>query len=214
MRILTWNCNGALRKKFRHLDAFQADIIVVQECENPAAIKDTEYREWAKKFLWVGENSNKGLGIFARDNVKIDLLDWDTMINYGRSDNRNLKYFIACTINNEFTLLGAWCHGANSPTFGYVGQLWQYLQKHKTKLKKTIIAGDFNSNVTWDRWDRWWNHSDVVRELGELNIENVYLHYFKEEAGKESRPTFYLHRNREKPYHIDYIFASSEFIDL
>ncbi len=204
MKILTWNCNGALRKKFDYLTEFDADIIIIQECENPQVTKDKKYKEWAKDYIWTGENNSKGLGIFVTENVKIESLNWDTA---------GLKYFIACKINNDFNLIATWCHGANSPTFGYIGQFWKYLQIHKANLKKCIIAGDFNSNVIWDRWDRWWNHSDVVRELKELKIESLYHRHNKEEPGKELQPTFFLYKNLVKAYHIDYIFASYEFID-
>lgn len=144
MKIVTWNCNGALRKKFTCLKEFKADIFVVQECENPESAKDSKYREWAKKYIWTGERNSKGLGVFASENAVIEELDWKT---------EGLKYFIACKVNNRFTLLGTWCHGANSPTFGYIGQLWKYLQIHKAKLKNSIIAGDLNSNVIWDKRD-------------------------------------------------------------
>ena len=87
------------------------------------------------------------------------------------------------------------------------------MQLHKSKFGKSIIAGDFNSNVIWDKWDRWWNHSDVVRELKEINIESLYHQYFNEAAGKETRPTLFLQRKLEKPYHIDYVFASNEFLN-
>jgi exonuclease III len=204
MKILTWNCNGAFRKKFEFLKEFDADILIVQECENPETTKDPKYKDWAKNYIWTGENNNKGLGIFANDNTSIENLLWET---------NHLKYFIACKVNNDFNLVGAWCHGANSPTFGYIGQLWKYLQIHKTNLNRCFIAGDFNSNVIWDRWDRWWNHSDVVRELKELKIESLYHRQNKEEdPGKELQPTFYLHKNLIKAYHIDYIFGSDEFL--
>ncbi len=153
MRIVTWNCNGAFRKKFSLLHQFKADILVVQECEDPRTTKDKSYQEWARNYFWIGENKHKGLGIFAKENVVVKRLDWDCSITYGNYEPTTLKYFIPCTVNDEFTLLATWCHGADSPTFGYVGQLWQYLQKHKAKLTKTIIAGDFNSNVIWDRKD-------------------------------------------------------------
>ncbi len=74
-----------------------------------------------------------------------------------------------------------------------------------------MIAGDFNSNVIWDKQSRTWNHSDVVRELKDLKIESLYHKYFKEQEGKESQPTFCLQKKLSKPYHIDYIFASQEF---
>lgn len=201
MKIVTWNCNGAFRKKFESLNEFQADIIIIQECEYPEQSKDKKYRNWATNFLWTGENKNKGLGVFAKDDVKLERLDWKS---------NGLKYFIPCRINGDFLLLASWCHGANSPTFGYIGQLWKYMQMHKSKFGKSIIAGDFNSNVIWDRWDRWWNHTDVVRELKEIQIESLYHQYFNEEAGKETQPTLFLQRKLEKPYHIDYVFASDK----
>lgn len=202
LNILTWNCGGALRKKYDSISKLDTDIYIVQECEDPEGTSDKHYKEWAKNYLWTGDNKHKGLGIFAKENVKIENLLWEA---------NGLKYFIPCRVNNEFNLLATWCHGANSPTFGYIGQLWKYLQINKSKLGNTIIAGDFNSNVNWDRWDRWWNHSDVVRELAELNIESLYHKFYGEEQGKESQPTFYLQKRINKPYHIDYIFGGEEF---
>ncbi len=180
---------------------FNADIYVIQECENPEITSDKDYKDWARNFIWTGENKHKGLGIFARDGIQIRDLKWESS---------SLKYFIACSVNNKFNLIAAWCHGANSPTFGYIGQLWKYLQIHKFKLGKSIIAGDFNSNVIWDKWDRWWNHSDVLKELAEFEIDSLYHKFHNEEQGKESQPTFYQQRKIDKPYHIDYIFGSRE----
>lgn len=202
LKILTWNCGGAFRKKFNNISNEDADIYIIQECEDPARSNDEIFRKWATNYLWVGENKNKGLGVFAANGIEIENLYWDT---------EGLKYFIACRVNDKFNLVAAWCHGANSPTFGYIGQLWKYLQIHKLKLGDSIIAGDFNSNAIWDKWDRWWNHSDVLRELLELNIESLYHKFYNEEQGKESQPTFYLQRNLNKPYHIDYIFGSTDF---
>lgn len=40
-----------------------------------------------------------------------------------------------------------------------------------------------------------------------LGLQSVYHEHNGERQGAETRPTFYLHRNLAKPYHIDYFFA-------
>lgn len=206
MKIITWNCNGAFRKKFHALLEFNADIFIIQECENPAESKDQEYKNWANNYLWIGNSKNKGLGVFAKKEINIKPLDWTNNFK-----DHSVKHFLPCQINNDFQLLGVWTHQNNSPNFGYIGQLWKYIQVNKSNFKKIIIAGDLNSNTIWDEWDRWWNHSDVIKELEEINITSLYHKYFDELQGKETKPTFFLQRNLSKPYHIDYCLSSYEF---
>jgi exonuclease III len=204
MKIVTWNCNGAFRKKYHLIDELNADILVIQECENPNE-STKEYKNWTNdNYLWIGDNKNKGLGIFVRKNNSIELVNWsDININY---KNEKLESFLPCKINDSFILLAVWTKHANSEVFGYIGQFWKYLQLHKNKISKDniIIVGDFNSNSIWDKWDRWWNHSDVVNELEEIKIKSLYHTLNNEEQGKEITPTFYLQRNIKKAYHVDY----------
>ena len=150
MKILTWNCNGALRNKFDNLTDFNADIIVIQECENPAETKHKEYIKWAENHLWIGDTKNKGIGIFAKKNIVLKKLNWSD--NY---KDHKVKHFLPCSVNGNFNLLAIWTHSNKSPTFGYIGQLWKYLQVNKSNLNKSLIIGDFNSNKIWDKWDRW-----------------------------------------------------------
>lgn len=64
LRIVTWNCNGALRRKWPALERFDADVLTIQECEDPAQSADAAYRAWAGDYLWTGTDKNKGLGVF------------------------------------------------------------------------------------------------------------------------------------------------------
>ena len=206
MKIITWNCNGAFRKKFEYISTLDADIYVIQECENPTESKHQKYQEWAENYIWIGDTKNKGLGIFAKPKFKLEKLEWTNQFK-----DHSVKHFLPCKINETFNLLAIWTHRNNSPNFGYIGQLWKYLQINKDKLNNSILIGDFNSNTIWDEWDRWWNHSDVVKELKELGIESFYHKFTSEIQGKETKPTLYFQRKLTRPYHIDYIFGSQLF---
>ena len=157
---------------------------MIQECEDPA-LSTPAYREWAGSYLWVGESKNRGIGIYPETvielrswigvtafpsldcSAKVETLNWST---------KDLRLFLPFIINRDFTVLSVWAKGRNEEAFGYMGQFWKYLQIHRDDLggPKTVIRGDFNSNVRWDKPDRWWNHSDVVAELSEMGFVSQY----------------------------------------
>jgi len=159
-----------------------------------------------KNYLWKRTTKNKGIGIFAREGIRLSPLDW--------SDD-GLQSFLPCRVGDSIDLVAIWTKQANSPNFRYIGQFWKYLNFHKDKFqgRNMLLVGDLNSNTRWDEWDRWWNHSDVVRMLEEMNIVSVYHEHFGEKQGQETRPTLFHLRKAEKPYHVDYAFASRQLLE-
>ena len=66
--IATWNCNMAFREKKGQILEEDIDILVIPECENPTTTGDwDEFTDWE----WIGENENKGLGVFTRNGISI-----------------------------------------------------------------------------------------------------------------------------------------------
>jgi len=58
MKIITWNCNLNFSKKFENLEAFDSDIIIIQECER---LKTDFFPN--HNFFWTGRIESKGLGV-------------------------------------------------------------------------------------------------------------------------------------------------------
>lgn len=199
MKIISWNCNGALRKKFGLLDETAADLYIIQECEDPSR-SDIAYREWAGNYLWSGLNKNKGIGVFSPRGWTLRQLDWP---------DGGLQSFLPFEVDGSARGLAVWTKHAGSPNFRYIGQFWKYLQMHRGLIAEAaFICGDFNSNVQWDEWDRWWNHSDVVRELSEMGLHSLYHAVSGEAQGAETVPTLLHLRKTDRPFHIDYFFLS------
>ena len=205
MKMISWNCNGGFREKFHALESLNADIFIIQECEDPSQAKSIQYSEWANDYLWAGKSKHKGIGVFAKKGNRVKPIELAT---------ESLKIFLPFTINDDLNVLAVWTQETESGAFRYIGQMWQYLQLHKNFFKSNnhLIIGDFNSNKIWDRKRNIANHSHVVDELKEIGISSSYHQIYGCDQGSELHPTFYMYRKLEKPYHIDYAFASENII--
>lgn len=208
MKIITWNCNMAFRRKAGIILEYKPDILVVQECEHPDKLKFSDGIIKPTDILWIGENKNKGLGIFSYSNFRFKL---------HRSHNPEFKLIAPVRVSDGqagFMLYAVWANNPGDKDGAYVTQVWKAL-KHYNRIirkKKTILVGDFNSNTIWDRPRREGNHSTVVKLLGAKGIHSVYHKHYAQEQGSEMHPTQYMYRHKDKPYHLDYFFASTDLI--
>ena len=96
MKIVSWNCNCRFREKFKEIIKCAADIYVIQECEDPSRTLNEEYKKFAVNYIWIGENKNKGLGIFANSNTKLEKNNWPTYC---------LRHFCSVRLNDKFNLV-------------------------------------------------------------------------------------------------------------
>ncbi|MBU0697304.1 MAG: endonuclease/exonuclease/phosphatase family protein [Bacteroidetes bacterium] len=205
MRIITWNCNMAFRKKADSILELSPDILIIQECENLEKLKfDTK----PTSSFWYGENPNKGVGVFSFSEYQFEVLD---------NHNLNFKNVIPLRVfreNEEFILFAIWANNPKDKDGQYVTQVWKAIHFYEELINEqsTLLIGDFNSNTIWDKPKRIGNHSDVVSKLKLKGIKSVYHVFNKQEHGKEINSTLFMYRHENKPYHIDYCFASSDFI--
>jgi len=209
MRLITWNCQGAFRKKADFILALQPDILVIQECEHPDKLKFSAETLKPDSVYWYSDGGKKGIGIFSYSNYKFELLP---------EFNPEFRYVLPIQVTGNgqtFTLLAVWAmDNKEKREARYIGQVWLAINHYKDLLgSSTILIGDFNSNKIWDYKDRVGSHSDVVRYLASRDIHSVHHKHFNMEQGKEEHPTLYLYRNLEKPYHIDYCFASADLLE-
>ena len=206
MRIITWNCNMAFRKKADVILTYNPDILIVPEFEHPDKLKLNTGIPQPTDVLWFGTNQHKGLGIFSYSNYRFKLLDMH---------NPELKMVIPIAVTGgqyDFTLYAIWANNPGDPDGQYVEQIWKAIHHYNNHLtgKPSILAGDFNSNTIWDRKHRAGNHSNVVKFLAEKEIYSAYHVHHQQEQGKEKHPTYYLYRHLDKPYHLDYCFISAD----
>lgn len=207
MRFITWNCNMAFRKKSRAMLDFSPDILCVQECENEERLQFGKLVKRPNDFLWVGVNNSKGLAIFTYGNYKLKLHE---------KYSSRYKYIVPVVISGDknFILFHIWAMPHKEKSRSYIGQIWYALNYYRKYIGgEIILAGDFNSNAQWDSERVKSNHSAVVAFLDQRGIKSIYHLNSNDIHGNESDPTLYLLKNKLKPYHMDYCFASENMIN-
>nr|WP_199241814.1 endonuclease/exonuclease/phosphatase family protein [Desulfosporosinus sp. Sb-LF] len=199
----------AFRKKYDSILAYKPDILVVPECENLDRYSNLSSLFESGHKQWIGENQSKGLGVFSSSQYKLSVHEMY---------NPEFKYILPMRVEGltKFILFAIWAMNDRvNPFRRYIAQIWLALKYYDSLLdESTIICGDFNSNVIWDNESpkRAGTHTDVVNYLKEKGIKSTYHVFNGEEQGKETQPTLYMYRKKDKPYHIDYCFASENLL--
>jgi exodeoxyribonuclease III len=204
MRLITWNCAGAFRKKAAQVAAFNPDLVVIQECERlEKLLFPPEFQPVSR--AWFGDTGAvKGVGVFGFANLRIELA--------ADVYNPGIRYCVPLRVSGSwnFHLVAIWAMPQVQPRgSSYIGQVCRALEAYRTFIgeQDTLLTGDFNSNRVFDRPRRACNHSSVVEQLAQNGIVSLYHEYFHEDHGQESQPTFYLTKKLTRPFHLDYCFA-------
>ena len=204
MKLLCWNCNGALRHKLEPVLAAEADIMIIAESE-----KDINCKEFNEQ-LWTGDKSFKGLSLISRHDSHLEA---DSI--YSPAFRHILPGFLSCG-QQKLRLWGVWATKTGNDSYNsYVVEAAKAFEYYSSVLgEDCLIGGDFNSSQRWlKHFKRSHNHARLLEILAAHGLGSVYHSLKKEEQGYESEPTFYRSRDRNKPYHIDYIFAGHSLLN-
>jgi len=194
MILVTWNCcRGAHARKIPLLASLAADIAVVPECARPDAESDT--------CLWFGSNARQGIAVTSSNGYRIAALP-------ARSGVPRFVIPIRVVGPESFVLFAVWTK--DHQRYRYVTAAIKGLQRYRPLFldSPVVVMGDLNTNLIWDgHHPRGENHTALLKLLDELGLVSYYHHFFGEAQGVETRPTCYLLKKRERPYHIDYCFV-------
>ena len=200
MKLTTWNCARGFEKKKEAIFRSAPDIAVIQECSHKSAESPSQDGYDA---VWVGDNPHMGVGVFYKKST------WN--VHRLEDTTHGIRWVVPFEVTGPeaFTLVAIWaCQVKGSKRESYVGQINRAIKEHSSWFENgpTVVLGDFNSNARWDKERRNWNHSTMVTELKTRGILSAYHVARAEEHGQETTPTFHLLKNREKDFHLDYIF--------
>lgn len=198
----------AFRRKADFILTYKPDILIVPECEHPDKLRFNTDTPVPTDILWYGENRNKGVGVFSYGKYRLNLLD---------VHNPEIKTILPIRVTEgafDFILLAIWAYNPHDRHYKYIGQVWKAIEYYESLIRgeRVIIAGDFNSNVIWDKMKRRITHTMVIEKFETLNIFSSYHAHLKIGQGVEEHPTYFMYRQLKRPYHIDYCFASADLI--
>lgn len=194
MKIVSWNAGMKFREKFKILDErYHADLYIIQECEDPARSKNKEYQEFAQNYLWIVDNKNKGLGVFARKDKKLEKVELD---------NHYLRHMLPFKFEGKL-FFGIWAY------MRYVEDLVVYFSVYQKMLEENpIIIGDFNSSVIWDKEHGNRTQTVLNADLEKYGLYSAYHYLNHENQGEETQATFCLYRHADRPFYINYCYCN------
>lgn len=134
----------AFRKKSEIMTSSVQDIVILQECEILEKIPECQQ---ANSSLWIGNNQNKGLAIFAFNNYELKINSL-----YNEAYRYVLPIDVSLNKEKQFTLFAVWAmNDSLNREQRYIGQIVYALKEYQSLLdNKSIIIGDFNWNKICD----------------------------------------------------------------
>ncbi len=204
MRLGTWNCRLNIDAKRDALEGLHLDIAIVPEsAEQPALAVEP-----GVSHAWTGQNSNKGLGVFAFSPWRIERID----------ESERLPWCLPVRARHvdgaELTVLAIWTvKRAGDGRPAYAAQFAAVLDRWREVITRdrVVLAGDLNASFQ--------GPSVIPHQINIATLADLGAHSAVQIAngplGPDDEPaTLRWIGPGGKPYHYhcDYIVVSSALV--
>lgn len=209
MRIVAWNCNMALHRKWDAFLSLNADIAVLCESAQPSVLRAKGCHLDGLSMVWAGRmasNPNKGLLVLARNGFEIELApNWEP----------RCEIFLPIQVKGRevFRMLAVWSF--NTRSAGSRLPRSEAMSLYGDWLGEGLLLGDFNSHVRWDRARSKHSFRRYVEDLRATSIYSLYHRRLGIEQGEERDATLYWRSRKpdRDTYHVDYFFAHERWAE-
>ena len=206
LRVVTWNCGGGFAKlgeKARRMQDLGADILVIQEVlENYRDALGPPYES-----VWEGEAGQKGMLVAAKPPWRLECVHRSTpalhlLLVEARTEAEAERISIICVWALKDPT-------RKNPEYVHILRdgLDQLLPLARTA--NMIVTGDFNASPKIDpKLSSKAHFGWIAARLHANGLRSLWHEKHGEEFGRELSPTHYHGWRQERPFHIDYMFAS------
>jgi len=208
VRLVEWNVAMSLQTKTRLLAGFQPTIAVLPEAAHPDKTGPALAAVGARSLQWIGDNPNKGLLVAAFG-------EWTARMD----DSYDAGYQWVMPVHlygpGRIRMLAVWDmnhRGSGHESARRQGSCRAAMDHYADFLAGpcdlSIISGDFNNSVYWDKGKSTNRFGDFMDQLERRGYVSAYHFHQRCGRGVEPQPTLWWTRNADKPYHVDYTFVS------
>lgn len=209
LRIVVWNCNLGLESKIKPLLSLRPDIAIIAESANPAVVGESAPDFNFSDVLWIGQKDHKGLSVYSFGDLYL-------AAHHNYDPAYELFLPIKVLGRYQMNLLAVWAFNqrTRSPVFKNVAPTRAAINyyRHFIQDQPTLIAGDFNNTIVWDKPGKKSNFADVAEDLNKAGFVSAYHEKDNHQYGQEPEPTYLQRKGHTQDSHIDYCFVPNEWM--
>jgi exodeoxyribonuclease-3 len=181
LRIVSWNCGSGFHRKVGALSALAPDVAVIQECADLDTLARKSPEFVPSDTLWIGDNPNRGLAVFSFGQYRLARANAEAVA---------ITYALPARVigPSTFNLVALWAHYGRTPIrVRALGPTLLALRAYAGLLveQPSIVAGDLNNHIRWDKPGKTSNHANAVAASAALGLVSAYHAFHELEHGAE-----------------------------